>query len=327
MGGITQRAAAALPGLTAFAILTAVASDQGGYFRSTWGWTGIALAWVGLVTLILRQRIGLSRALGALFAVAAGVVSWTFLSALWADDGSIAVREGERAALYLVAVIVVALISRPGGALQWAGGSLAAASAVAAYALARAALFTGARRPDPYEGFHLSRPLGYANALGIFCALGLVAAVGVVAERTGGGRGAAAGAAAVFLAAALSLTSSRGAWIALAVALAVLVTVSADRINVLASGVALAPAAGAAVTACLLTRLQRTQPPLATATEGRALAAGIVMLGVLGAVIVPRAQPALARRIARIAGRLPPPMVRALPVMVAVGAALAVAVA
>jgi hypothetical protein len=93
----------------------------------------------------------------------------------------------------------------------------------------------------------LFRPVGYANALGILAAIGVALAAGFIlhsdhlVERVG------AAAALVPLVAALYLSGSRGAWLALAVAIAALVGFESERLRAAALLVSLVPFVGLAV--------------------------------------------------------------------------------
>jgi O-antigen ligase len=97
----------------------------------------------------------------------------------------------------------------------------------------------GTRRIDQFEGYHLSWPLGYANAVGILSALGAVLALAPALDGGTRARRALGAASVPLFAAALELTGSNASWAALAAGMVV--------------AAAFAPRAGVAVrTAALL---------------------------------------------------------------------------
>jgi hypothetical protein len=137
--------------------------------------------------------------------------------------GLVARALGLRAPFLLgAAVLVLAalLVTERANVPHLLVGALAGITTVSAYSLGE---YVVARPPlDPFEGELLHRPLGYANALGIYAAIGALLAVGLGlrAERWPG-RAAALAPLAVLLP-TLYLTSSRGAWLAFAAGLVVL---------------------------------------------------------------------------------------------------------
>src|SRR4051812_32624478 len=61
-----------------------VGADSGGYFPTTWGWTGMTMAWVAAVA-VLFAAASLGRLeLAALTALTA-YVGWVGLTRLWSD--------------------------------------------------------------------------------------------------------------------------------------------------------------------------------------------------------------------------------------------------
>ena len=119
------------------------------------------------------------------------------------------------------------------------GGLLAGITAVSAYGLVEYAL--PGRPLNPIQGNLLFEPLGYANAFGIFAAIGIVVAIGLATALPRPWRWPALATLAV-LVPALYLTSSRGAWLALVVGLAVLMCLRRPswRLVGVVSGAALA---------------------------------------------------------------------------------------
>jgi O-antigen ligase len=93
---------------------------------------------------------------------------------------------------------------------------------------------------DPFEGHLLHRPLGYANALGIYAAIGALLALGLALHARRPGLRAVALAPLAVLVPTLLLTSSRGAWVASAAGLLVLVRPRLGLLTGIAAAAALA---------------------------------------------------------------------------------------
>jgi O-antigen ligase len=182
-----------------------LSSDQGGYFQRTWPWAGLALAGAGL--LVLRGtpgvRVGVPAVL--LVGVIAAICAWTALSWLWSSEPPATSDELLRTPIYLAAAITFVALASAGGSLGIVLGVCAGTTAVAAYSLTH-------RQFASSQGKLLAEPLGYANALGVLCAIGLAALLTLAARR----RWLLAAVPAALLVTALSLTSSRGSWAALA---------------------------------------------------------------------------------------------------------------
>jgi hypothetical protein len=211
--------AEAVTAIVTFGFVLVVGLSGGGFFPRTWRLTLLALLLLSAAALIVRDRIAIRRrewvAIGALGALTA----WTAASAQWSSlpDGSLI--ESERTLLYAVGLLTVVVGVAPSALRQLLLGALAGVTGVSAYALARHVFDPPPL--DPFQGSHLHEPFGYSNAIGIFFVLGVVLAVGLaVAARTALER---VGVLAplVVLVPSLYLTSSRGAWIALPVGIAV----------------------------------------------------------------------------------------------------------
>jgi hypothetical protein len=230
-------------------VLVVWSTQQGGFFASQWYPGALFLLAVLVVAAVadsasLLRLPGVTRiALGA-FAL---FTAWTYLSIIWADATGVAWDGANRTLLYL---IVFALFSRPVASersLAVVLGAWVAAMTV----LAVAVLLTlpgmlggGAVIVEP----GLGQPFGYSNAnaaawlMALWPALALAACRDVPAWL----RGLLAGAVVVLADTAL-LSQSRGALVATAVVLVVLVAVVPDRVRTLRA--LLAPAIAIAVTA------------------------------------------------------------------------------
>jgi O-Antigen ligase len=223
-GVLRRHRAAADPrsaaGALGFGMVVLLGFSDGGYYASTWGWAGLALGAAAGIQLLLRRTstpttLGLL-SLGALAALG----GWMLLSASWGMVGTEAMREAERCGLY--AVVLAALLATVSSSTTRAllCGVLSGVVALAAFALGERVLV--APPLDPYQGSLLKEPIGYANALGMLMALGVVLAIGLLSETREPLRRGALAAAACLSATALVLTSSRGAWLAALVGVAVL---------------------------------------------------------------------------------------------------------
>jgi O-antigen ligase len=117
---------------------------------------------------------------------------------------------------------------------------------------------------DPLIGIRLEEPIGYPNAVGIMAVLGMLfaAALGLRARRAGA---VAAGAALVPLASALTFTFSRGALVALATGLTLLVFLEWERGRALAGLVVFAAAPAVAAALCVRSPLTDAGTTLAAA--------------------------------------------------------------
>ena len=194
--------------LAAFATATLatvlIASDQGGYFERTWPWAGLAVAAAGVLALRSDVRVPGAASL-VLVAATGAIAAWTALSWLWSSEPAATSSEALRAPIYLTAAIAFVALASAGGRLGLVLGVAAGTTGLAVYSLAH-------RQLTPGQGKLLAEPLGYANALGALCAIGLVIVVSLGVAR----RMPLAAVPAVLLVVALALTSSRGAWLALA---------------------------------------------------------------------------------------------------------------
>lgn len=212
---------------------TVLAFFSGGYFPRSFLWGGIA-AWalVVVAALVARRPLPRSRiawlALGGL----AGLTAWTALSITWSPLRGAAFQDTQRLLLYLgILVAGMALLRGPRAARVVEPALALGVLVVVGYALSER-LFPGLLRFD--RSFtatgRLEQPLTYWNAMGALAAIGLLLAGRISGDVTRATwlRGAAA-AAAVPLAVGVYLTFSRGALVALACGLCVLVAAAPTR--------------------------------------------------------------------------------------------------
>ena len=286
----------------------ALASADGGYFATSWGWAATALFWAIGFWAVLGGRTDLGRLDLAFLGLLTLLAAWTALSITWSVAPVLSVREVERVLVLVSGVAAFLLLTGRRTLPLVAPALLATIGLVSAYALATRLFPDRLGSYDPFAVYRLSSPIGYWNGLGIFAVMGLLLAAGVVTRAGRAWHRGAAAAAIVVMAPALYFTYSRGAWIALGAGLAATIVVSPERLRtVVAVVVAGAPAAVAVVLASRSYGLTHEQVPLAQAVDdGRRIAVALVALAFVaaaGAVALHVAQARLrVPRRARLAG-------------------------
>src|SRR6266545_2410330 len=228
----TADARAALLG---FLTVAAVGSAHGGYSPTSWGWTAMVLGWLATLALAARPLVRLSWPEAVALAGAAAFAAWTLLSALWTESVPQTALLFERSLVYVAGIAAALLLVRSWSYRALVGGVWAGTAALCCYGLATR-LFSG-RFPGALTiaGNRLERPLGYWNSLGLLAAFGCILALGLAVHGRGAVWRALAAASLVPLAAALYFTFSRGAWLALALGLLVLVALDPRRRRVTAA--------------------------------------------------------------------------------------------
>jgi hypothetical protein len=208
------------PALLGFSVLASVGVADGGVFPRTWRLATIALCALAAARLLARERIAFARLEWAVLASLAAYVAWIAASSSWSGRSSVSILQAERSAVYVAGLLAVLLVVDRASLPYLLGGIVAGITSVSAYGLGEY-LF---RPPplDPFEGRLLHQPLGYANALGIFAAIGILVSAGLGLRARSRAARAAALAPLIVLLPTLYLTSSRGAWLALAAAAPVL---------------------------------------------------------------------------------------------------------
>jgi O-antigen ligase len=198
--------------------------------------------------LLARKHVAFARLEWAVLASLAAYTAWIAASASWSGHSSVSMLQAERGVVYVAGLLAVLLVVERRTVPHLLGGIVAGITAVSAYGLGEYVL----RPPplDPFEGRLLHEPFGYANALGIFAAIGILVAVGLALSARSPAARAVALLPLVVLVPTLLLTSSRGAWLALAAALPLLAG-AGGRIR-LPVAVLLAALAAAAVAVVLV---------------------------------------------------------------------------
>jgi O-Antigen ligase len=261
------------PAALGLALVGVTARADGGFEHTVWPLAilGPLLAVSAVMTLVKRTEVG---RLDALLLGTLGVVAlWTVTSALWSDSVPRTIWDAERDLVYISAVLALLVLTTKRGVAPLAMGVAAAVTATCLYALATR-LF-----PDRL-GLHidyrnqLSGTIGYSNGLGFFAATGIVLALAVVASASRMTIRAVVSAAVVPLVGTLYFTFSRGAWLALMLALAVALAVDPARRRLAVTAATFVPSV--AVTAWLCSRfhaLSVINPTLPSAThDGHRLA-------------------------------------------------------
>lgn len=274
-----------LPALVGFVPIVAVASAQGGYFPTSWGWSTLGLVLAAGVTILSRDRVELSR-IEMLFVGAWAIVAgWIALSLIWTVDLPSTMLEVERALVYVAAAATIVVIAT-GRDVRWLiGGALCAVGGVSLFSLTTRIFPDTIRVYDPTATNRLAQPLGYWNGLSAFVAMGVVLALGFAAR---GGRLWIRGVAAALvvpLAATFYFTFGRTGWLALAFALVAAVSFDRRRVQLLAVLTCVVPIAGVGVwAASRYPGLTHVHATLASAAhDGRRLALWLALLALLAA--------------------------------------------
>jgi hypothetical protein len=192
---------------------------QGGFSPDAWVWLGALAAWGAALAVVLSDDAGALRSAWPWLGCAAALLAWTLGSTLWSAHAAQSVLEARRTLCYVAVLLALVALAR-----RAAVGSIVLATHVAItclvlYALGRYLL--GAHQSTEFEGYTLSDPLGYANAVGIVAALGILLGLGLGSRSDSRRRRAGAAATLPPLALALELSSSHASWLALAVGLGV----------------------------------------------------------------------------------------------------------
>jgi hypothetical protein len=239
--GLARLAVAAIPLL----LIPALGAVQGGFQPDAWVWSGALAAWAAALGLVLGEGSYRLRRDGKWVLAAGALLLWTLASALWSVDPAQSLLEARRMTLYAAVVLALVVLARRHSAPVVLAGTHAGIAALVLYALTRYLL--SSRTSHAFEGYLLSEPLGYANAVGILSALGILLSVGVVADSASERVRAAAGALVPLVALALELSESRASWLALAIGLAVTTLLHPRSLSLMRTLATLAPATAIAI--------------------------------------------------------------------------------
>ena len=232
----------AVAGVIGVVLLLALAWDAGGYFPSSYLAVGAIAFFVCAVLLAAatpRYRVSTTALIG--LGALAALTLWTAASATWSVTPDTALEDAQRTLTYL-ALFGLALIAAGSGRLArhfvWLilGAIVIVTLAALLSRLYPDLIETGAPLAT-LTGYRLDYPFTYWNALGALASMGTVLGLGLAADARApvALRPLAAGGA-VIAATTMYLTFSRGAWMALAVGLVVLVALAVNRGSLLLSG-------------------------------------------------------------------------------------------
>jgi hypothetical protein len=279
--------AALVPGLGVFTLLVPLAAANGGYFPTAWGWSGLALSWAAALAVVVPHRIRLGALELAAVAALALLLVLVAASTIWSESRSQSVVEIERTLVYPAGVLAVLLVTRTRFVQSLLAWLLAAIALVSVYALGIRLFPERLGVYDPLAEYRLGGPLGYWNALGIFAAIGLLLALGFAARSRRLVARAVAGALPVPLSLTLYFTFSRGAWIALFVALAAALALDPRRLQLVTTLLVVSgPAAIALWVAFHSSALTHEHSALADASrQGHRLAGLSLGLAAVGAAL------------------------------------------
>ncbi|MGH3430862.1 MAG: hypothetical protein ACRDQZ_25385, partial [Mycobacteriales bacterium] len=117
-------------GASAFLLVGPVASGQGGYYPTAWGWVGMAAAWTALLALTLRRDLTLSWFGVSTLAGWATFTLWSVASLIWTPSTTDTFLQVERAVMYLTVTSALLVVGRPRTAYALLAGAWAAIVAV-----------------------------------------------------------------------------------------------------------------------------------------------------------------------------------------------------
>jgi O-antigen ligase len=238
LGPVRRTWPSVIAGLTVIAVTLLMAFDSGGYFAPSYLRAG-AIAWIVLAVLLVLRPPHFVITTRALIAVGtlAGLAVWMGISTSWSSDAYTGLADTQRTIAY-AGLFALGLIAAGSGRLasRLAWAVLTVIVAICAVGLL-SRLYPDVVAPDTSNsqfGNRLSYPLEYWNALGALAAMGIVLAAGLAADKRARTilRAAAAGTS-LILATTVYLTLSRGAVLALAVGLLVLLGLARNRISML----------------------------------------------------------------------------------------------
>jgi hypothetical protein len=263
-------------------LIPALGAVQGGFQPDTWVWAGTLAAWAAAVGLVTTSRPGALRTAWRWPAAAVALLLWTLASALWSAEQQQSLLEARRMIVYAAVALALVVLAREGTSWTLVRATHLAVSGLLVYALLR--YLVGPRVDDRFEGYLLSQPLGYANAVGILAAMGILLALGLVVEGRPPAVRAFGAATVPPLALALLVSGSNASWLSLAVGLAAVAVLAARPQRVLVISALLAVPSATLVGLGRYSRYADTASPrvggsiLVVAAAAAATAAALVVL-------------------------------------------------
>jgi O-Antigen ligase len=233
--------AAAVP----FVLVPALGVTQGGFLPGAWVWAGALAAWAVALAVVFDDDVGVLGRAWPWLLFGCGLLAWTAASTAWSVRGTQSILDARRTLCYTAVILALVALARRGADRTLVVVTHAAVTFVIVYALAGYLL--GSRKPLEFEGYTLSDPLGYANAVGILAALGILLGLGICALSMSALARAASAATVPVLALALELSNSTGSWVALALGLCVALVLAQSPSNFMRAAAAAAVPAGVSV--------------------------------------------------------------------------------
>ena len=237
----------------------ALSDANGGFAPTTRSYAGMAAWWLlgaGAAMGLASARAGIDRMAIAAAGLLAAFAVWSLISIRWASDSERAFAQFNQVALYVAVLAVAIVLARliPGHAVVRGVALALAAIAVVAFVSqcfpSTFGLQPGQTILQPLKN-RLSFPLGYWNGLGIEVALAYPLLLSVMASRRSRLASALAALPLPVLAAVMYLTSSRGAFVAAGLGIALFLLITPSRWPALA-GAVVAGAAGVVAVAVLV---------------------------------------------------------------------------
>ena len=198
-------------------LVPALGVVQGGFQPDAWVWAGTLAAWAAALGLVVTRRGGMLDSTWRWPAAAGALLVWTLASTLWSAEWQQSLLEARRTIVYVAVALALVILARSQATWTVVTATHVAVTGLLLYALLRYLL--GPRHDYPFEGYAISQPLGYANAVGILAAMGMLLALAPAIDgKTAVVRG--LGAASIPpLALTLMLSGSNASWLALALGL------------------------------------------------------------------------------------------------------------
>jgi O-antigen ligase len=205
-------------------LVPALGAVQGGFQPDAWVWSGALAAWAAALGLVATEHAGGLAAAWRWPALAGLLLAWTLASALWSAEPAQSLLEARRMLVYAAVALALVVLARGAAPRTLVAATHLGITGLLGYALLR--YFLGAHIRYAFEGYFLSQPLGYANAVGILAAMGLLLALAPVGDGGSMWTRALGGASVPPLALALALSESKASWLALALGLGVVLVVA-----------------------------------------------------------------------------------------------------
>lgn len=267
------------PGLLLGLGVAPVLAANGGYFPSSWGWSGVALAWAAVLAAALSDFPRPTQMQLAFVGFLVAFTGWIALSLVWTSTQSETGLEFDRALVYVAAALAVVAIVTADRVVRMLAGLATGIGLICAYALATRLFPHGNLTNDTFAGSRLATPIGYWNGLAIVAGIGTVLAVVFAARASSGVSRAIATGAVPLLLTTLYFTFSRGGWLALLVGVAVLLVADTDRLQLLGPMLA-----GGVIS--LVTLWRASESSALTSTSGESLSTAVHQGRSLAAVVL-----------------------------------------